>query len=45
MDFAQLRAAQPAGPALASIITGLYPHQHKVTSNDPPLPARLVRTL
>ncbi len=25
-------------PSLASIITGLYPHQHKVTSNDPPLP-------
>jgi arylsulfatase A-like enzyme len=22
-------------PSLASIITGLYPHQHKVTSNDP----------
>ncbi len=26
-------------PSLASMITGLYPHQHKVTSNDPPLPA------
>ncbi len=26
-------------PSLASIITGLYPHQHKVTSNDPPKPA------
>jgi uncharacterized sulfatase len=26
-------------PSLASIITGLYPHQHKVTSNDPPIPA------
>ena len=25
-------------PSLASIITGLYPHQHKVTSNDPPFP-------
>src|SRR5688572_1518634 len=25
-------------PSLASIITGLYPHQHKVTSNDPPMP-------
>jgi arylsulfatase A-like enzyme len=24
------------GPSLASIITGLYPHQHKKTSNDPP---------
>ncbi len=26
-------------PSLATIITGLYPHQHLVTSNDPPLPA------
>lgn len=26
-------------PSLASLITGRYPHQHKVTSNDPPLPA------
>jgi uncharacterized sulfatase len=26
-------------PSLASIVTGRYPHQHKVTSNDPPLPA------
>lgn len=26
-------------PSLASIITGKYPHQHGVTSNDPPLPA------
>ncbi|MDO8539881.1 MAG: sulfatase [Opitutaceae bacterium] len=25
-------------PSLASMITGQYPHQHKVTSNDPPLP-------
>src|SRR5689334_25320374 len=25
-------------PSLASIITGLYPHQHLITSNDPPLP-------
>jgi uncharacterized sulfatase len=24
-------------PSLASIITGLYPHQNKITSNDPPL--------
>ncbi len=24
-------------PSLASMITGLYPHQHRVTSNDPPL--------
>jgi len=28
-------------PSLATIITGLYPHQHKVTSNDPPVPAGL----
>jgi arylsulfatase A-like enzyme len=26
-------------PSLASILTGRYPHQHKVTSNDPPLPS------
>jgi arylsulfatase A-like enzyme len=25
-------------PSLASIITGRYPHQHRVTSNDPPIP-------
>ncbi len=25
-------------PSLATIITGLYPHQHKITSNDPPKP-------
>jgi len=25
-------------PSLASLITGLYPHQHRITSNDPPLP-------
>jgi arylsulfatase A-like enzyme len=25
-------------PSLASIITGLYPHQHWITSNDPPMP-------
>ncbi len=24
--------------SLASMLTGLYPHQHKITSNDPPLP-------
>lgn len=28
-------------PSLATIISGLYPHQHKVTSNDPPMPAGL----
>jgi uncharacterized sulfatase len=26
-------------PSLASILTGLYPHQHRITSNDPPVPA------
>jgi arylsulfatase A-like enzyme len=30
-------------PSLATIITGLYPHQHLVTSNDPPLPVGLKR--
>jgi uncharacterized sulfatase len=30
-------------PSLASIVTGLYPHQHGVTSNDPPLPAGMPR--
>lgn len=25
-------------PSLASLITGKYPHQHRVTSNDPPRP-------
>jgi uncharacterized sulfatase len=30
-------------PSLASIITGLYPHQHLVTSNDPPLPPDMPR--
>ena len=25
-------------PSLATILTGLYPHQHKITSNDPPVP-------
>ncbi len=23
-------------PSLATIVTGLYPHQHRITSNDPP---------
>lgn len=27
-------------PSLASIITGLYPHQHGVTGNDPDLPEK-----
>jgi uncharacterized sulfatase len=26
-------------PSLASIITGQYPHQHKIAGNDPPTPA------
>jgi len=29
-------------PALASIVTGLYPHQHGVTGNDPELPDKTV---
>jgi arylsulfatase A-like enzyme len=28
-------------PSLASIITGRYPHEHKITSNDPPNPDAL----
>ena len=30
-------------PSLASMITGLYPHQHKVTCNDPPVPEGMKR--
>jgi uncharacterized sulfatase len=30
-------------PSLASIITGLYPHQHLITSNDPPMPTGMTR--
>jgi arylsulfatase A-like enzyme len=30
-------------PSLASIVTGLYPHQHLITSNDPPLPPGMPR--
>ncbi|HEX4130578.1 MAG TPA: sulfatase-like hydrolase/transferase [Pirellulales bacterium] len=26
-------------PSLMTMLTGLYPHQHRITSNDPPLPA------
>ena len=26
-------------PSLASIITGLYPHQHGITGNEPPIPS------
>ncbi len=28
-------------PSLASILTGRYPHQHRIVSNDPPMPADL----
>lgn len=28
-------------PSLASMITGKYPHQHRIVSNDPPLPPGL----
>ncbi len=28
-------------PSLASIITGMYPQQHKIVGNDPPFPASL----
>ena len=28
-------------PSLATMITGLYPHQHNITSNDPPIPKGL----
>jgi uncharacterized sulfatase len=28
-------------PSLASLITGRYPHQHRITSNDPPAPPGL----
>ena len=24
-------------PSLASLLTGMYPHQHRITSNDPPV--------
>ncbi|MBM3861986.1 MAG: sulfatase [Verrucomicrobia bacterium] len=30
-------------PSLASIITGLYPHQHQITSNDPPSAPRAAK--
>ena len=30
-------------PSLASMITGRYPHQHKITSNDPPVPRGMPR--
>lgn len=29
-------------PSLASIISGLYPHQHRIVGNDPPLPKELL---
>ena len=31
-------------PSLATIITGLYPHQHRITANDPPLAQGAART-
>jgi uncharacterized sulfatase len=31
-------------PSLASIVTGLYPHQHGVTGNDPELPDKGVKS-
>ena len=30
-------------PSLASIITGRYPHEHKIANNDPPVPAGMPR--
>jgi uncharacterized sulfatase len=30
-------------PSLASIVTGRYPHEHRVTSNDPPMPAGMTQ--
>jgi uncharacterized sulfatase len=30
-------------PSLATILTGKYPHQNKITSNDPPMPKGLAR--
>jgi uncharacterized sulfatase len=30
--------------SLATVVTGLYPHQHKITSNDPPLPKGVTGT-
>jgi uncharacterized sulfatase len=29
------------GPSLASIITGRYPHEHRITSNDPTKPEKM----
>ncbi len=39
-----LRGYVPASlccPSLASIITGRYPHEHKVVNNDPPEPTKM----
>ncbi|MCC7493413.1 MAG: sulfatase-like hydrolase/transferase [Fimbriimonadaceae bacterium] len=30
-------------PSLASLITGLHPHQHKIVGNDPPRPAEAAK--
>jgi len=37
-------AAPLCGPSLASIISGLHPHQHKFTSNDPPFEQDMVNS-
>jgi uncharacterized sulfatase len=40
--FTQAHVAAPlCCPSLASIITGLHPHQHGITCNDPPVPQNL----
>lgn len=37
VTFTRGYAAAPlCSPSLASLLTGLHPHQHKITSNDPP---------
>ncbi|MBI5768712.1 MAG: sulfatase [Verrucomicrobia bacterium] len=35
--------ASLCSPSLASIVTGLHPHQHRVTSNDPAIPAGMAQ--
>lgn len=35
--------ASLCSPSLASILTGKYPHQHKVVCNDPPVPDGMTR--
>jgi uncharacterized sulfatase len=44
--FLYTRGYVPASlccPSLASLITGQYPHQHRITGNDPPLPKGMKR--